>query len=132
MSASAFEAFRDAFVAGDAGRLAEAFTPSGAYATNAGFLLQGRDQIRMGAAEWFSRRPPGAVVELQVRLLRSGQAEQLRWELLDYHQHGAVPGQPDAGSIDEAGHALAVYERASDGSWHIESLVVSLRQPMPR
>jgi uncharacterized protein (TIGR02246 family) len=131
MTAPAFEAFREAFVAGDADRLVETFTPDGAYATNAGFLLQGRDQIRVGAAEWFGRRPSGAVVELEIRLLRSDGAANLRWELLEYRQHGSVPGQPAAGSIDEAGHALAVYQRADDGSWLIESLVVSLRPPMP-
>jgi uncharacterized protein (TIGR02246 family) len=131
MSAPAFDAFRDAFVAGDAGQLAETFTSTGAYATNNGFLLQGRDQIRMGAAQWFSRRPPGAVVELEVRLVRSDGTDQLRWELLEYHQHGSVPGQPAAGTIDEAEHALTVYHRSDDGTWHIESLVVNLRPPMP-
>jgi len=128
----AFEAFREAFVAGDADRLAETFTPNGAYATNTGFLLQARDQIRMGAAEWFSSRPPGAVVELDLRLLRSSEAGGLRWELLEYHQHGSVPGHPTAGRIDEAGHALAVFQRGDGETWHIESLVVNLRPPVPR
>jgi len=132
MSAAAFEAFRSAFLAGDADQLAEAFTPDGAYATNAGYLLQGRDQIRTGAAEWFGRRPPDAIVNLDVRLLRSDEADALRWELLEYHQHGSVPGQSAAGTIDEAGHALAVYHRSHDATWRIESLVVSLRPPMPR
>jgi hypothetical protein len=56
----------------------------------------------------------------------------MRWELLEYRQHGSVPGQPAAGSIDEAGHALAVYQRADDGTSLITSLVVSLRSAIPR
>jgi uncharacterized protein (TIGR02246 family) len=132
VSGPAFDAFRAAFLAGDADGLARTFTTNGAYATNAGFLLQGRDQIRAGAAEWFGRRPAGAIVELDVRLLRSDEADDLRWELLEYRQHGSVPGQPTAGSIDEAGYALAVYQREDDGTWLIESLVVSLRPPLPR
>jgi uncharacterized protein (TIGR02246 family) len=131
MRGEAFQRFRDAFVAGDADQLAEAFAPDAAYATNAGILLQGRDQIRMGAAQWFSRRPPGAIVELETHLLRSHETGELRWELLEYRQHGSVPGQPAAGGIDESGHALAVYRRADDRSWRIESLVVNLRPPMP-
>lgn len=65
MSERAFERFRHAFRAGDGDQLADAFTPDGVYATNAGMLLEGREQIRAGAEEWFHRRRPGAVVELK-------------------------------------------------------------------
>jgi len=132
MSAPAFEAFQAAFLAGDGDALARTFTPDGSYATNAGYLLQGRDQIRSGAAEWFSRRPSNAVVELDIRLLRSGKSGTMRWELLEYHQHGSVPGRAAAGTVDEAGHAVAVYQRADDGTSLITSLVVSLRPSLPR
>jgi ketosteroid isomerase-like protein len=123
----AFEPFRDAFLAGDVDRLADAFMPDGAYGTNAGVLLEGYERIRAGAAEWFRRRPPGAVVELEMTLLHADEVGDLRWELLEYRQHGYVPGQPAAGSLDEAGHGLAVYRRDQEGAWRIRSLVVNRR-----
>jgi uncharacterized protein (TIGR02246 family) len=123
----AFERFREAFLAGDAGQVAAAFTPDAAYATNAGVLLRGREQISAGSAAWFRLRPPGAVVELQVELLRAGSRDDLRWELIEYRQHGYLPDRPDAGGIDEAGYAMAIYRREPDGAWLIESLVVNKR-----
>ena len=135
MSRTAFDQFREAFIAGDADRLADAFEPDGIYATNTGLLLGGRDQIRHAAAAWFDYRPPGAVVELEVRVLRHGQSDRLRWELLAHRQHGYVPDQPDAGNLDESGHALAVYHHDDDGTWRIRSVVVNRRkerEPMPR
>lgn len=132
MSTPAFGRFREAFIAGDADALAEAFVPDAAYATNSGVLLEGRDQIRIGAAEWFRRRPPGAVVEVETQILRFHASDDVRWELLAYRQHGHVPDQPAAGNIDESGYALAAYRRDADGAWSIESLVVNLRPPTHR
>lgn len=127
MGTDAFERFRVAFVTGDADRLADAFEPDATYAANVGILLEGREQIRLGAAEWFARRPPGALVELEVRAVRDEQAGDLRWELLSYRQHGSVPDRPAAGSLDESGHALAVYHRDDEGTWRLRSLVVNRR-----
>jgi uncharacterized protein (TIGR02246 family) len=127
MDTVAFERFREAFLAGDAGQVAAGFTPDGAYATNAGVMLRGRDEISAGSAAWFRLRPPGAVVELQVELLRAGSGDDLRWELIEYRQHGYLPDRPDAGGIDEAGYAMAIYSRDPDGAWLIESLVVNKR-----
>jgi hypothetical protein len=72
------------------------------------------------------------VVELETRILRSSESADVRWELLEYRQHGSVPDQPEAGSIDESGHALAAYRRGADQAWSIESLVVNLRPPPHR
>jgi uncharacterized protein (TIGR02246 family) len=128
MSQPAFEQFRQAFLAGDADRLADAFMPEGAYAVNTGMLLTGRDQIRAGAAEWFRRRPPGAVVDVELNLIRLHESGQFRWELIEYRQHGFVPDQPEAGALEETGYALAVYRRDDTRAWRIESLVVNLRR----
>ena len=95
-------------------------------------LLEGRDQIRTGAAEWFRRRPSGAVVEVETRILRFHESDDVRWELLAYRQHGSVPDQAAAGSIDESGYALAAYRRDADEAWSIESLVVNLQPPTHR
>lgn len=127
METVAFERFREAFLAGDAGQVAAAFTPDAVYATNTGVLLRGRDQIIAGSAQWFRLRPPGAVVELHVELLRGGSHDEERWELIEYRQHGYVPDRPDAGSIEEAGYAIAIYRRDADGAFLIESLVVNKR-----
>jgi uncharacterized protein (TIGR02246 family) len=123
----AFERFREAFLAGDADKVAAAFAPDAAYATNAGVLLRGRDQISAGSSQWFRLRPPGAVVELHVEVLQTGSHDDGRWELIEYRQHGYVPDRPDAGGIEEAGYAIAVYHRDDDGTWLIESLVVNKR-----
>lgn len=127
MNDPAFATFREAFVAGDGDRLADAFITDGLYATNIGVLLEGRAQIRAGAMEWFRRRPPGAVVELEVDVIRSDAADRSRWELIEYRQHGFVAGEPGAGTLDESGYALAVYRADHAGAWRIESLVVNLR-----
>jgi hypothetical protein len=123
----AFGAFRDAFVAGDADALANAFTHDASYATNAGMLLSGHDQIREGARWWFTQRPPGAVVALEVEVVDQGTTEALRWELLRYRQSGHVPGHPDAGSIEESGYALAIYLDV-DGELKLRSLAVNLHE----
>ena len=83
METVAFERFREAFLAGDADEVAAAFTPDAAYATNAGVLLRGRDQINAGSSHWSRLRPPGAVVGLQDELLRAGSLDNERWELIE-------------------------------------------------
>lgn len=114
------ETFVDAWERGDAASLASIFHEDAIYAANTGQLLRGRAEIEAAAAGWIEERPAGVRLELVTDRLRFRPMGDLAYELNAFEIRVAGTGEPAS-----AGYSLAVWRRADDGPWALESMVVN-------
>lgn len=112
--------FSDAIEQGNADSLAILFDENASYATNNGYLLQGREQIREAFAKWLETpqnltADSSYVVDLTVK-------KDLAY-MLSYYSHHIDP--PNAESSVNKGYGLTVFARKNNGSWKIKAMTVN-------
>lgn len=127
-----FERWLAAYESGDPVTLAALFTEDAIYAANTGELLTSRADIRRGAASWMQgssrvgQQRAHAKLDVERRQLRFRQDGAFAYDLARFTISMAPPG-----CIIDAGHALAVLEKQSDGSWLIDALTVNQDKAPP-
>lgn len=128
----AFERWLNAYETGNPEALASLFTEDAIYAANTGEVLTGRDEVRSGVAAWMQgsshvgQQRANATLDVQRRSLRFRQAGSFAYDLLRFTVSMNPPG-----CLIDAGHALAAWEKQSDGRWLIDALTVNQDKAPP-
>ncbi|MDR8394297.1 hypothetical protein NC796_24325 [Aliifodinibius sp. S!AR15-10] len=104
----------------NADSLAVLFTQNAHYASNNGFLLQGREHIRNSFEKWL--KTPQTLTEDSSYVIDLTVKKELAY-MLSYYSHHIDP--PDAERFTNEGYGLAVFERQNNGKWKIKAMTVN-------
>lgn len=114
--------FGKAYQTSNADSLASLFAEDANYATNNGFLLEGREEIRQTFSRWM-QEPSSELVDGPDSWMADFQINGNMAYSLSYYNQQLFPNETD--TLLQKGYGLTVFERQENGSWKIKAMAVN-------
>lgn len=114
--------FGKAYQNSNADSLASLFVEDANYATNNGFLLEGREEIRQAFGRWM-QEPSSELVDGPDSWVADFHINGNVAYSLTYYNQRLFPNETD--SLLQKGYGLTVFERQDNGSWKIKAMTVN-------